>query len=105
MLYTGIFKRIIPFALTFAAGLFIASFFVSLALPSFSWRGERRFGKCHRAKQLERENTELRLENERLRRSAEQWSEADLRNAVPPVVEFEAHKPPPPRRPKHPRFE
>ena len=43
MLSKAVFKRVVPFLLSFVAGLFIASFFVSLAVPDFSGfrRGER----------------------------------------------------------------
>ena len=34
----GFFKRIVPFFLTFAVGLFIASFFVTIAAPNFQFR-------------------------------------------------------------------
>ena len=106
MLYTGLFKRIIPFVLTFAAGLFIASFFVSIALPSFgNWREGRRSRHWQEKRQVRMEMEELRervrsltRENEELRRNSDvKWM---LENAVPPV-ELEA--PHPPRRPKHPR--
>lgn len=106
MLYTGLFKRIIPFVLTFAVGLFIASFFVSIALPSLgNWREGRRSRSCHEKRQIRMEVNELRervrslrRENEELRRSSD--VKLMLEDAVPPV-ELEA--PHPPRRPKHPR--
>jgi hypothetical protein len=112
MLYTGLFKRIIPFAVTFAAGLFLASFFVSVALPSLSnMREARRSRSCHEKRQLRMEMDELRdkvrtlrRENEELRRNA---TDVDvlLQEAVPPVELEAPHPPPPPRRPKHPRFD
>ena len=46
MYYKGLLKRIVPFFLTFAAGLFIASFFVTIARPSFN--GFRRGSNKHR---------------------------------------------------------
>lgn len=108
MLYTGLFKRIIPFVLTFAAGLFIASFFVSLAFPTFPARSERRWsGDCHGKRQLQKENQELRdrmrsleLENEALRRMPD--ADEFLSDAVPPVALDEHHPPAPPKKPKHP---
>ena len=113
MLYTGLFKRIIPFVLTFAAGLFLAGLFGSALLPNFeSRRDARRARRCNDRQQLmfeiDKLNQELRdvkLENETLRKSA--W-DADqtfgLDAYVPPVPE--AHHPPaPPKRPKHPRFD
>ena len=109
MLYTGLFKRIIPFVLTFAVGLFIASFFVTIAAPNFGkWRQGRREWRGHERRELLRENQELRQKyyqevqkNNELRR---QLADSDvlLESAVPPV-ELEA--PHPPRRPKHPRIE
>ena len=106
MQYTGLLKRIIPFVLTFAVGLFVASFFVTLAFPSMSnWRENRRGRHC-RDKQVEVEELRekvrsLRKENEELRRNATDV-DAILEDAVPPV-EFEHH--PPPKKPKHPRHD
>lgn len=60
----GIIKRIIPFLLTFAAGLFVASFFVSLWTPSF---GRGTGGGRHECRRVRHENSELRIENERLK--------------------------------------
>src|SRR5436305_10286306 len=61
----GLFKRLVPFFLTFAVGLFIASFFVSIAAPRFNFpgRGERR---RYEMQQLRMENDQLRGENLRL---------------------------------------
>jgi hypothetical protein len=56
----GIIKRVLPFFLTFAAGLFIASFFVSLPVPNFN---EVRVNRSHRHGKVYR----LKAENERLR--------------------------------------
>ena len=109
MLYTGLFKRIIPFVLTFAVGLFIASFFVSIALPSFDvkrdgHRGRRFHDRQQLIKEIDRLNEELReakLENETLRQNS--WDRG-IELTVPPVLD-EHHPPPPPKRPKQPRFE
>ena len=105
MLYTGLFKRIIPFVLTFAAGLFIASFFVSIAAPSFSgWRESRRGRGRDRQElrmqidELREEVRALRSENEMLRR---QTTDNAYREWVPPVL-LEEHPPAPPKRPKKP---
>jgi hypothetical protein len=109
MCYTGLFKRIIPFVLTFAAGLFLASFFVSIGLPTSRWRVERRFNRHQESQQLRRDLDNLReryraleAENEELRRSL---GDADfvIPDAVPPV-DFEEHHPPqPPAPPKQPK--
>jgi len=108
MCYTGLFKRIIPFALTFAVGLFIASFFVSIAFPGERWRSGRRAHKWSELKQLRMDNEELREKNRSLRTQNEEMRKKDwdvepfMEDAVPPV-DVEAHHPPP-RRPKQPQF-
>lgn len=73
MSYVAIFKRIIPFFLTFAAGLFIASFFIQISAPSFS-KGEGRRHKRHGYNRVMAENEDLRRENERLRQQIESLS-------------------------------
>ena len=64
----GFVKRIVPFFLTFAVGLFIASFFVTIAAPSFQFKS-RNWKRNHRQydRQMELENQRLRDENLRLR--------------------------------------
>jgi hypothetical protein len=113
MFYTGLFKRIIPFVLTFAAGLFLASLFVPIAFPSLGeWRRARRSHSCHDKRQLRFENEELRqkvrtlkTENQELKRGVHEWdSEAEILEAVPPVLLDEHKPPPPPKRPNHPRY-
>ena len=107
MCYIGLFKRIIPFVLTFAAGLFIASFFVSLAMPGANWRSGRRFNKQQEMRRLQAEvdtlrekNRLLEMQNEQLQRNIRDWSpEVDL--PVVPPFEFDEHHPP--KRPKQPR--
>jgi len=113
MCYTGLLKRFVPFFLTFAAGLFIASFFVSIALPEGNWRGRRGFIKQENQR-LREENQSLRdqlrlerIQNDELRRARlDQNFDFEIPNAVPPP-NFEApdHPPAPPKRPKQPRFE
>lgn len=62
----AIIKRFLPFFLTLVVGLFIASFFVSVAAPRFEfrrgWRGHR---DCQR---LKWENRRLQEQNENLKR-------------------------------------
>ena len=114
MCYTGLFKRFVPFALTFAAGLFIASFFVSIALPEGNWRSRRGFNKRMEIERLQAENQQLRdqlrlerVQNEELRRTRmDENLDFVIPDAVPPVDFEEQHHPPaPPKRPKQPRFE
>ena len=114
MCYTGLLKRFVPFFLTFAAGLFIASFFVSIALPEGNWRSRRGFNKRQEFQRLQIENQELRdqlrlerIQNEELRRARlDENFDFEIPNAVPPPT-FEApdHPTAPPKRPKQPRFE
>jgi len=87
----SIVKRIAPFALTFAVGLFIASFFVTVGAPNF--RFGRGFNK-HREmdRQLRIENERLREENNRLNKRLEEMQKRDW------VIEpsFDVPPPPPP---------
>lgn len=113
MCYTGLFRRIVPFALTFAVGLFIASFFVPIALPSATWRMGHRVNRFQAIQQLRMENADLReklrqakMDNDELRKSI-----GDLDFVIPEVDtpsdwELDAHHPPPPpRKPKQPRMD
>ena len=107
MCYTGLFRRIIPFALTFAVGLLVASLFVPIALPGAGWRPNRA-NRFHEMQRLRTENDQLReklrqarTENEALRQSA-----GDMDFVIPEVDtpsdwELDAHHPPPP--PKKPK--
>jgi len=58
----GWLKRVLPFLVTFALGLFIASFFVNIGSPRIGNRGKCR----HEVRELRIENENLRLENQRL---------------------------------------
>ena len=68
----GWFMRMVPFVATFAIGVFIASFFVSINAPNF--RGG--YGKRHEMKRLRMENERLKNENLRLKNELENqnWS-------------------------------
>jgi hypothetical protein len=111
MCYTGLLKRFVPFALTFAAGLFIASFFVSIALPEANWQSRRGFNRRQEFDRLQAENQQLRdqlrlerMQNEELRRARiDENLDFVIPDAVPPVEFDEHHPPPPPKRPKQPR--
>lgn len=100
MPYLGVLKRVAPFVLTFAVGLFIASFFVTIALPSSNFP---RRGKGREVRQLRFELEQVKRENEDLRRQLEEsrsttdWAPV----ALPPPV-FEADAPPPPPPPRRP---
>ncbi|HEX8398819.1 MAG TPA: hypothetical protein VF644_15405 [Pyrinomonadaceae bacterium] len=92
-------KRFLPFFLTFVLGLFIASFFVSIALPEVNYerRGWKRHSEYNCPSRYERNNLRYQLdtvrrENERLRDEIRINRELEL-DAIPlPPV-----PPPPPR--------
>lgn len=92
----GFFRRIVPFVITFAVGLFIASFFVTIAAPNFRFKN-RRWRMQQKMQQLESENQLLRERNQRLEnqtngyviRNAFEY-DVNVYNAdVPPVREIE----------------
>jgi hypothetical protein len=85
----GVFKRVVPFLITFALGLFVASFFVSLAFPSFpASRRQMKMRECHRVQmnyeELQQENQRLRDELAEARAKMVRDFESDIRLAVPP---------------------
>ena len=111
MQLTGLVKRILPFVLTFSAGLLLASIFIPIGLPDFStWRETRRGKHCREHRDLRNEINRLRDE---LRVSEMEKEELRLNSsdtipsvqAVEPPYLMEAPHPPPPRKPKHPRFD
>jgi hypothetical protein len=87
-------KRVLPFFLTFAVGLFIASFFVTIAAPNFKFnRGFRRHQQYHRA--MESDNQRLREENLRLKK---QIADRDLQGLNDRNFDFAVPPPPPPAK-------
>lgn len=66
----GFLKRVLPFFLTFALGLLIASFFVTVAVPNFKFQKRGSWGNKHRQyhQRIESENQRLREENNLLKR-------------------------------------
>ncbi len=68
----GFVKRVLPFFLTFAVGLFIASFFMTIAAPTFQFQN-RGWRRNHRQydRQRELEIQRLREENMRLKSEAQ----------------------------------
>ena len=89
MNFISLVKRVAPFVLTFAVGLFVASFFVTVAAPSFQFRrGFSKHQQYHR--RIESENQRLREENNRLKN---RLAEAEKRDWV---LERNLDVPPPP---------
>ena len=95
MLLKGVLTRVLPFILTFAAGLFIASFFINIVTPSFSF--PRRNNKCRESRQLRTELERVRRENTELRR---QLNEAGMNAEWSNIPGFEPAAPPPPPPPR-----
>ena len=96
----GVFKRVVPFILTFAAGLFIASFFVTITAPNFgNSRRQIKFREMQRVRmeveQLRDERTRLKEEIENLRNERREAWESKFQTA--PNIDFAV--PPPPIAP------
>lgn len=106
MSYLAIFKRVVPFLLTFAAGLLIASVFIPMTSPNFSGFSRVSNKRHHyhqlkkEAEDLRRDNYRLKNENEQLRREARNLDTMTLEYKVPEVV---LDPPVPPIAPKAPR--
>jgi len=99
----GLIKRVLPFFLTFAVGLFIASFFVTVAAPSFQFpnRGERRrHQEYHR--QMEFENQRLKEENLRLRQNMSEREDEAIYELSSDGLGGAPMPPPPPPAPPAP---
>jgi len=90
MNFISLVKRVAPFFLTFAVGLFIASFFVTVAAPNFKFKrnGFSKHREYHR--RIESENQQLREENNRLKT---RLAEAEKRDWV---LDRDLDVPPPP---------
>ena len=96
MNFMSLIKRVAPFFLTFAVGLFIASFFVTVAAPNFQFRrgGFQRHRDMDRQMQIE--NQRLREENDRL---TKRLADAEQRDWVVPP-DFDVPPPAPVAPPK-----
>ena len=90
----GFIKRVFPFFLTFAVGLFIASFFVSVAAPNFQFNRGRR---NHREydQMMESRIKQLEEQNARLRRELSEKDDVEINT-------FQLDVPPPPMPPPPP---
>ena len=100
-MYKGVIKRVLPFFLTFAGGLLVASFFVSVTAPNFAFGGRGvRFSRCERMQSdyydLKRENERLQRELDAARQNPVNFDFDGLNDAVPAVPVA----PPPPPAPR-----
>ena len=84
MNFLSLIKRVAPFVLTFALGLFIASFFVTVAAPNLQFRrGFSKHREYHR--RMEFENQQLREENIRLKNRLAEMEKRDwVLDRIPP---------------------
>ncbi len=85
----GFIKRVVPFFLTFAAGLFIASFFINIAAPSFQFGRGYRMNHREWDRQREAENQRLKERNAQLEQrlsdsDADRIDFQNLKFTVPP---------------------
>lgn len=71
-MFKGVVNKVVPFVLTFAAGLLIASLFVPITMPNFN--GLRRSsGKYREVKHLRHQVRELERSNMELRRQLKEY--------------------------------
>lgn len=102
----AILKRVAPFILTFAAGLFIASFFVTIAAPNFNGF-KRNPSKYREFKRMKGDIEELRREKSRLKEEIQQLrtERRVIIETVDPFADVDIHEvpapPPPPRAHDH----
>lgn len=103
MRYTDIISRVVPFLATVTLGLLIASIFVPVSAPRFSFghRDGVRHNRSMRYQNLKYENSQLKYENEQLRQEnrelIERLNDTLFENGLP-----EAPPPPPAPKPKLP---
>ncbi len=94
----GLLKRFAPFLITFAVGLFIASFFVTIAMPRFQFRRNRVMRQCQELQYYKNENQRLRqeLENQQLKTNRLDYVTAPVSPSKLNDVDFNKLVPPPP---------
>ena len=90
----GFIKRIVPFFLTFAVGLFIASFFVTIAAPNFQFKN-RGWKQNHRKYDRQREVEIQRLRDENLRLKNQLAETEKQAFIIHPAFDGELNVPPP----------
>ena len=93
-------KRILPFALTLAVGIFIASFFVSFSLPKLRFETRYEYhNSCRQNRMAERERLRLEQENQ----DFDDLDELVPPPPVPPAIRFNDFPVKPPAAPTVPR--
>ena len=83
MRFLALIKRFVPFFLALALGLFVASFFVSVAAPSFNFKN--RSWKNSEYHRMKHENRRLRERNAQLERERLDTFKLELNVPPPPL--------------------
>lgn len=86
-------KRIIPFAAALTLGLFVASFFVTVAAPRFNFKRNHSSRKYRNSRSLERDNQRLQ---EQIRQQQIRIEELETRRTIEFENSFEIPPPPMP---------
>jgi hypothetical protein len=88
MFIKGFLKRFAPFFISLALGLFVASFFVTIAVPNVRFnRGWRNHREYHR--RMEFENQRLKEENFRLNQENQLYRDSQQNKIISGRVEFD----------------
>ena len=95
----GFIKRLVPFLLTFAVGMLVASFFVTISAPKFQFKRGWKHRDYHR---LRYEN---KMQKERIRQLERELNEqrfGDIKSIELNVAPLPPMPPPPPKAPAAP---
>lgn len=97
----GTLKRLVPFFITLAIGLFIASFFVDLAPRPFAF-GEGRRGRRRDYQELQMQYLQEREKNERLQQQLDELRQnpINLTHVENGVSDIDVPPPPPAKAPR-----
>lgn len=90
-------KRIIPFAAALTLGLFVASFFVTVAAPKFNFKRNYENRGYRKMRSIERDNQRLQ---EQINRQQLRIRELESRQTMDFESDFEPPLPPMPVAPK-----
>ena len=85
-MFIALLKRFAPFFITLTLGLFIASFFVTIAAPRFNFKRNRAMRQCREMQALRYENQRLRqeLQNQQMRNVEVRGMDETFNDLVPP---------------------
>lgn len=99
MNFVAVIKRVLPFLVTLAAGLFIASFFVDLSPRPMNHQGHRR-GRCREFQELRMQYLKERERSDRLQEQIDllRQNPVDLKHVEGLANGFDVPPPPPPAK-------